>query len=74
MLILGIIEICYGTFIGRMMIIPREISFSRALNLHPDKYSVMLEYFHRFRGNWGIVTIFGIITLLPNFKILISQN
>jgi len=72
LILLGAIEICYGTFLGRIMIIPREISFSRALNLTPDKYSVMLEYFHRFRGNWGILTIFGITNIIISVKILTS--
>jgi hypothetical protein len=70
LLILGIIEIFYGILWGQLQIYRYEMPMIHDLELPPSHYKIFGEYITRFKDQWRVVAIFGVVHMIIFFLML----
>jgi UDP-N-acetylmuramyl pentapeptide phosphotransferase/UDP-N-acetylglucosamine-1-phosphate transferase len=68
---LGIVEIFYGMFWGKMRIYAQEGPMLQVLGVAPEKHHFFLEYIRIFKDQWRVVALFGCINILLALILLI---
>jgi hypothetical protein len=61
---LGLVEIFYGVFWGRMRIYAYEAPMVNALGLSPEKHKAFGDYVGIFKDQWKVVAVFGLVNIL----------
>jgi hypothetical protein len=77
LLILGLFEIFYGVFWGRMRIYAHEAPFARALHssdFSAEQSQAYNHYIDLFQDQWHIVAIFGVVTVVAALLLLSADR
>lgn len=62
--LLGLVQIAYGVLLGRLQIYACEAPFGHAIGVNLDNARAFMHYIDTFKHQWGILTWFGVLTLL----------
>jgi len=71
--LLGAAEIA-ASFAGAFRIYSLEIPFRNAIELSPDRYREFGRYIAIFKNQWGIVAVFGLLTIIIAAMLLYSPS
>jgi len=75
--LIGIVEIFYGAFLGRIGVGVQERYL--ASDLHPpdftsDQARAFAQHFGELKVQWGVVTYFGIATIIIGIVLLMLER
>lgn len=67
LLLLGSTEVFYGLWWGRLRIYAYEAPFAKAVkstDWSPEQYRAYGQYITIFKDQWGVVAVFGVVTVV----------